>query len=89
MKLIVEEKNGCAEKVIIEYTTTEALTLNHAMRRYVTDEDVGEINRAIMKRMLEVEPIFKDVAGSRIDEVRNETNNCNTNTNMDMVLDNH
>ena len=61
MKLIVEEKNGCAERVKIEYTTTEALIINQAMRLYVENDYVKEKERDIMRRMLEVEPIFKEV----------------------------
>lgn len=61
MKLIVEEKNGCAECVKIEYTTTEALIINQAMRLYVENDYVKEKERDIMRRMLEVEPIFKEV----------------------------
>lgn len=61
MKLIVEEKNGCAERVKIEYTTTEALIINQAMRLYVENDYVNERERDVMRRMLEVEPIFKEV----------------------------
>lgn len=63
MKLIVEEKDGCAERVKIEYTTTEALIINQAMRLYVENDYVKERERDIMRRMLEVEPIFVDVKG--------------------------
>lgn len=62
MKLIVKQKDGCAEAVMIECTTTEALVLNHAMRIYAAnDEWINDIDRGIMKRMLEVEPIFEEV----------------------------
>lgn len=61
MKLIVEEKDGCAERVKIEYTTREALVLNQAMRLYVENDYVNEKERDIMRKMLEVEPIFKEV----------------------------
>ena len=64
MKLIVEEKNGCAESVKIEYTTTEALIINQAMRLYVENDYVKEKERDIMRRMLEVEPIFVEAEGS-------------------------
>jgi len=64
MKLIVNERDGCCESVQIEYTPTEALIINHAMRRYVNDEEVNEENRKIMERMLDVEPIFVDKAES-------------------------
>ena len=61
MKLIVEEKDGYAERVKIEYTTTEALIINQAMRLYLENDYVNERERDIMRRMLEVEPIFKEV----------------------------
>ena len=64
MKLIVEEKDGCAEAVKIECTTTEALVLNQAMRLYLENDYVHETDRDIMRRMLEVEPIFVEIEGS-------------------------
>lgn len=62
MKLIVEEKDGCAERVKIEYTTTEALIINQAMRLYLENDYVKEEERETMRKMLEVEPIFVDVS---------------------------
>ena len=47
------------------YGTTEALIINQAMRRYVNDEEVNEENRKAMEQMLDVEPIFVDVAERR------------------------
>lgn len=64
MKLIVNERDGYCESINIEYTPTEALIINHAMRRYTCDDEVNETDRAIMKQMLDVEPIFVDVAES-------------------------
>ena len=61
MKLIVEEKDGCAEGVKIECTTTEYLVLNQAMKKYADNGEINDIDRDIMRRMLEVEPIFEDV----------------------------
>jgi hypothetical protein len=61
MKLIVEEKDGCAERVKIEYTTREALIINHAMRLYLENDYVNERERDSMRKMLEVEPTFKEV----------------------------
>jgi hypothetical protein len=61
MKLIIEEKDGCAERVKIEYTTREALIINQAMRLYLENDYVNERERDIMRQMLEVEPIFKEV----------------------------
>ena len=60
MKLIVNEKDGCCESIHIEYTPTEALIINQAMRRYVNDEKINEDNRNAMEQMLDVEPIFVD-----------------------------
>lgn len=61
MRLIVNEKNGCCESVNIEYTPTEALIINQAMRNYADAEGVKKENRAIMKQMLDVEPIFREI----------------------------
>lgn len=62
MKLIVNERDGCCESINIEYTPTEALIINHAMRRYSEDEGVDKKGRTIMEQMLDVKPIFVDVA---------------------------
>ena len=64
MKLIVEKQDEIAKAIKIEYTPAEALIINHAMRRYACDNEVNEKDRAIMKRMLDVKPIFVDVAES-------------------------
>ena len=61
MKLIVNEKDGCFISVHIEYTPTEVLIINQAMRRYVNDEEVNENDRNAMKQMLDVEPIFREI----------------------------
>jgi hypothetical protein len=61
MKLIVYEKNGCCESIQIEYTPTEALIINQAMRKYVDDEGVNEEDKIIMEQMLNVKPIFVDL----------------------------
>ena len=67
MKLIVNEKDGCCVSVSIEYTPTEALIINQAMRRYVNDEEVNETDRAIMERMLDVKPIFREMGAESED----------------------
>ena len=64
MKLIFNENDGCCESISIEYTPTEALIINQAMRRYVNDDEVNKTDRNIMKQMLDVKPIFVDVAES-------------------------
>ncbi len=62
MKLIVNERqDGYCESITIEYTPAEALIINHAMRRYVGDKKVNEIDRTIMKQMLDVKPIFRKI----------------------------
>lgn len=68
MKLIVNEKDGCCESIQIEYTPTEALIINQAMRRYACDNEVNEKDRAIMEQMLDFKPIFVDVAESEEQE---------------------
>lgn len=62
MKIIVNEHDGCCESIHIEYTPTEALIINHAMRRYFNDKGVCEESRKAMGQMLDVEPIFVDAA---------------------------
>ena len=64
MKLIVNERDGCCESIHIEYTPIEALIINQAMRGYVNDEETNEKDRTIMEQMLDVEPIFVDMAES-------------------------
>lgn len=61
MRLTVNEKSGCCESVSIEYTPKEVLVINHAMRRYVNDEEVSKENRAIMEQMLDVMPVFREI----------------------------
>ena len=61
MKLIINERDGCCESIHIEYTPAEALIINQAMRRYVEDEDMHENDREVMKQMLDVEPIFREI----------------------------
>lgn len=68
MKLIVNEKNGCCESVSIEYTPTEMLIINQAMRNYADDDAVKEENRVIMKQMLDVEPIFREIVAESEDK---------------------
>ena len=62
MKVIVEHENGCVKAIKIEYTPTEALLVNHAMRRYTCDEEVNAENRADVEKMLDVQPIFMDIS---------------------------
>ena len=73
MKLIVNEKDGCCNSIHIEYTPTEALIINQAMRRYFNDEEVNEENRTIMEQMLEVEPIFVEQEPKTIQEKQAES----------------
>lgn len=54
MKLIVNKKDGYVVSISIEYTPTEALVINQAMRNYADDEGMNEVNRKVMKRMLDV-----------------------------------
>ena len=64
MKLTVNERNGCCESIHAEYTPTEFLIINQAMRRYVDDENENEEDRAIMEQMLAVKPNFVDMERS-------------------------
>lgn len=72
MKLIVKQKDGCVEAVMIECTTTEALVLNHAMRLFVDDNEIHDIDRDTMRRMLEVEPIFEEMKDAEAIKVGDE-----------------
>lgn len=60
MKLIVNKKDGYVVSVSAEYTPTEALVINQAMRNYADDKEMNEVNRKVMQRMLDVEPIFRE-----------------------------
>ncbi len=66
MKLIVEGQGEIVKAIKIEYTPTEALIINHAMRRYACDEEVNATDREIMEQMLEVEPIFIDTPAEKL-----------------------
>ena len=57
MKLIYEEKDKYVEAVKIKCTPAEYLVLKEAMRLYMENDYVHEIDRDIMRRMLEVEPV--------------------------------
>ena len=70
MKLIVEQENGCVKAIKIEYTPSEALLVNHAMRRYTCDEEVNAENRADVEKMLDVKPIFVDISGKGQNDTR-------------------
>jgi len=61
MKLIVEKQGEIVKAIKAEYTPTEALVINHAMRRYACDEEVNATDREIMKQMLDVKPIFRNI----------------------------
>jgi len=58
MKLTVEKQGEIVKAIKAEYTPGEALIINHAMRRYATDEEVDKANREVMEQMLAVEPLF-------------------------------
>ena len=58
MKLIIVKQGEIVMAIKAEYTPIEALVINHAMRRYVVDDEVHEDDRTVMEQMLDVEPIF-------------------------------
>lgn len=58
MKLTVEKQGEIVKAIKAEYTPEEALIINHAMRRYATDEEVDKANREVMEQILAVEPLF-------------------------------
>ena len=55
MKLIVdvEEMGSCVECVKITCTPVEMLVLNHAMQLFADNAEVHELDKGIMKQMLE------------------------------------
>lgn len=69
MKLIVEKQGEIVKEIKAEYTPEEALIINHAMRRYATDEEVDKANREVMERMLEVKPIFVSIDAPGLESV--------------------
>ena len=73
MKLIVEEQDKIIKAIKAEYTPTEALIINLAMRRYVDDDETHEDDRAIMEQMLKVKPTYVDVTESENEGQRMET----------------
>ena len=62
MKLVVNEKDECCVSINIEYTPEEALVINQAMRIYADDEYIHEDNRKLMKAMLNVKPVFREIS---------------------------
>lgn len=64
MKLIVEKQGEIVKAIKAEYTPSEALIINHAMRRYACDEEVNATDREIMDQMLAVVPLFYEKEGS-------------------------
>lgn len=72
MKEIIKQKDGCTVAVKIECTTTEAIVLNDAMRKYVDNDEINGIDRGIIRRMLEVKPIFEEVTDVEEFEVGDE-----------------
>jgi hypothetical protein len=68
MKVKIYEYKDKVQEVNLDLTPTEALIVNQAMRRYAEDEEVKEMDRIIMKQMLEVEPTVIDMNWEPIKE---------------------
>jgi len=68
MKVKIYEYKDKVQEVNLDLTPTEALIVNQAMRRYAEDEEVKEMDRIIMKQMLEVEPTVIDMKWETIEE---------------------
>jgi hypothetical protein len=66
MKLTVNKNGEYVKEIIMELSPTEAIIINHAMRRYTEDEGVNETDRAIMRKMLDVEPIIVELELSKV-----------------------
>lgn len=73
MKLIVEKQGEIVNAIKAEYTPTEALIINQAMRRYACDDEMNKEDRTIMEQMLEVEPIFVEQEPKTIQEKQAES----------------
>lgn len=52
MRMNVEEVDSYVEGIKISCTPIEALVLNHAMQLFAANEEMHEMDRDIMKRML-------------------------------------
>lgn len=52
MKMIIEEIDSYVEGVNIACTPIEALVLNHAMQLFADNDEIHEMDRDVMKRML-------------------------------------
>lgn len=61
MQITVEQEHGNVKAVKIEYTPVEALVVNYALRRHADADDINPIDRDIARRMLEVQPTFKEI----------------------------
>lgn len=68
MKVQIYEWKDKVQEVNLDLTPTEALIVNQAMRRYAEDEEVKEMDRIIMKQMLEVEPTVIDMKWEPVKE---------------------
>ncbi len=68
MKVEVYEYKDKVQEVSLVLTPTEALIANQAMRRYAEDKEVKEMDRIIMKQMLETEPTVIDMKWEPVKE---------------------
>ena len=68
MRVKIYEYKDKVQEVNLDLTPTEALIVNQAMRRYAEDEEVKEMDRIIMKQMLEVEPTVIDMNWETIED---------------------
>jgi hypothetical protein len=64
MKLTYEEKDKYVKEVKVECSPAEYLIINQAMRLYMENDYVNETDRDIMRRMLEVKPVFEEAEGN-------------------------
>lgn len=56
MKLTIEKQDSILKAIKAEYTPTEWLVVEDAMRRYAEDREVNVIDRLIMQHILSVVP---------------------------------
>ena len=53
MKITVNTQTDYVKSILVEYTPTEALVVNQALRRYANDDNVNVENRLLARLMIE------------------------------------
>ena len=53
MKITVNTQTDYVKSILVEYTPTEALVVNQALRRYANDDNVNVEDRLLARLMIE------------------------------------